>query len=99
MKDPIPQFSYIISQLAERYPSLSYIHLINPGVAGTGYITPAEGESIDFAREIWRKTGRPFLIAGKFTPELALEHMEKEGAENDIVVFGRKFHANVSFRS
>lgn len=34
MKDPIPQFSHVISELAKRHPSLAYIHLVEPRVTG-----------------------------------------------------------------
>jgi 2,4-dienoyl-CoA reductase-like NADH-dependent reductase (Old Yellow Enzyme family) len=100
MKDPIPQFSYAVEQLAERFPSLSYLHLIEPRVVGGGVDrSPTGDESLDFARKIWRKTGRPLLVAGGYTPEIALEHMLMEGRENDVIVFGRRFIANVSWGS
>jgi NADPH2 dehydrogenase len=98
MKDPVPQFSYIISQLADRHPSLSYLHLVEPRAIGGGEdVIPTEGESLDFASNIWKRTSRPLLVAGGYTPELALEHMRQCGRENDIVVFGRWFISNVSF--
>lgn len=96
MEDPIPQFSYVISQLADKHPKMSYIHLVNTGFAGGDETAVKSGEQIDFARDIWRKTGQPFFIAGGFTPESALEHMKKPGTERDVVVFGRRFLANVS---
>ena len=87
MKDPIPQFSHIVRELAEKHPNLAYIHVIE---------SHEEGESLDFLRDIWRPTGRPFLSASGFTPASALEHMSKPGYENEMVVFGRLFIANVS---
>jgi hypothetical protein len=92
MADPVPQFSHILSNLASSHPRLSYVHFID------ARINPdfPEHETLDFARAIWTPTGRPFLIAGGFTPELALEHFKQPGRENDVVVFGRWFIANVS---
>ena len=37
MADPIPTFSYVVKQLAERHPTLAYIHAIEPRVLN-GYI-------------------------------------------------------------
>ena len=97
---PIPQFTYLISRLTEEHPNLSYIHLIEPrvgGSTGSADIQVPIGESLDFARTIWKKTGRPFFVAGGYTPQNALEHMSIPGNENDVCVFGRWFIANVSF--
>ena len=92
--NPIPQFTYLIKRLAEGYPSLAYIHLIESrGGSADGSSLP--GESLDFAREAWKPTGRPFLVAGGYTSENALEHMKLPGRENDVVIFGRWFIANV----
>lgn len=98
MQDPIPQFTHLISELANRHPTLSYVHLVEPRAIGGGVdVSPQQGESLDFARAAWKQTGRPFLVAGGYTPELALEHMKIAGHENDVVVFGRHFLANVSY--
>jgi NADPH2 dehydrogenase len=103
MSDPIPQFSYIISYLATHYPSLSYIHLIEARAIGGGVdVVPLPGESLDFARRIWKKTGRPFLAAGGYTPENAQSHLSgqkntnEDLTENELIVFGRWFISNVS---
>jgi NADPH2 dehydrogenase len=102
MTDPIPQFSYILNSLASAHPSLSYVHLVEPRAQGGGTDIPdserSPDESLDFARKIWARTGRPFLAAGGFTPENALAHMAGKGKENDAVVFGRWFIANVGLR-
>ena len=34
MEDPIPQFSYLVSELAKRHTNLAYLHLIEPRVSG-----------------------------------------------------------------
>lgn len=95
-EDPLPQFSHIISSLADSFPNLSYIHLVEPRVNGIFDKVCPEGESLDFARQIWKKTGKPLFVAGGYTPENALEHMAVPGHENDVCVFGRWYIANVS---
>jgi len=105
MADPIPQFSYIISQLATNYPSLSYIHLVESRATGdqVDIVAPPPEESLDFARKIWKKTGRPFVSAGNFTPANALDHFslpenastdDEDLKENELVAFGRWFISN-----
>ena len=44
MKDPIPGFSYVVRQLAERHPTLAFIHLVEPRVNGSVNREPGEGE-------------------------------------------------------
>ena len=96
MADPMPQFSHLVSELSKRLPTLAYIHAIEPRVAGGEDLeSPPSSESLDFLRDIWRPTGRPFLSAGGYTPVNALQHMEKPGYENEMVVFGRHFLSNV----
>ena len=34
MEDPKPTFSYLVRQLAKRYSSLSYIHVVEPRAHG-----------------------------------------------------------------
>lgn len=35
MEDPKPTFSYIASQLALRFPSMAYLHVVEPRVQGS----------------------------------------------------------------
>lgn len=35
MKDPIPQFSYLVEQLKARHPTLAYLHVVESRVAGS----------------------------------------------------------------
>jgi len=102
MIDPVPQFTYLVTQLAKHYPRFSYVHFVESR-ASAGFDVPSdmlnELEANDFAREIWGKTGRPFLVSGGFTPENALEHMggsdgEGKGRERDVIVFGKWFISN-----
>ena len=34
MDDPIPQFTYLVEQLKQRYPHLAYLHVVAPGGPG-----------------------------------------------------------------
>lgn len=34
MVDPIPTFTHIVTTLRDLYPSLAYVHVIEPGIAG-----------------------------------------------------------------
>lgn len=34
MADPIPTFSYVVQQLAERHSTLAYVHITEPRVNG-----------------------------------------------------------------
>ncbi len=95
LADPVPQFTYFISTLAERFPGMAYIHLPEPRVAGNQYQEVPNGTSLDFARKAWKKMGGAFFSAGGHSAKSALTHFDVEGRENEAVVFGRYFIANV----
>ncbi|KAK7008408.1 putative inactive dehydrogenase EasA [Favolaschia claudopus] len=91
MKDPIPTFSYVISELAKRHPSLAYLHLVEPRINGPttdDSRDPGHIQSNDVFREAWG--GRPLIRAGGFTREGAIEAGEK----GDLVAFGRFYTSN-----
>src|ERR1700753_744368 len=98
MDDPVPQFSHFINHLADAHPRLAYIHLTESRVKNNEDIGERPDESLDFARNIWKKTGRPFLNAGGYNAQNALKFMNEEERENCLVVFGRWFISNVSAR-
>lgn len=55
-KDLIPTFSYVLTELRDRYPKLAYIHLITPRVAGSEDRVPTKSNfTLDFARKIWNE--------------------------------------------
>ena len=108
MADPKPTFSYLVTEIARRWPSLAYIHVVEPRVSGVDDREVEEGEvrlahfsvsvfwlstlqSNDFLREIWKP--RPFISAGGYTREVALEVAE---TKNDLIAVGRLFISNVS---
>ncbi|KAI0647402.1 FMN-linked oxidoreductase [Trametes meyenii] len=89
MKDPIPQFTYLVTKLREQYPDLAYIHVVEAGVLGFIDVDSAEEESNDFIRDIWLP--RPLVSAGRYSRESALARAEKTG---ELIGFGRLFIAN-----
>ncbi|KAI0795058.1 NADH:flavin oxidoreductase/NADH oxidase [Abortiporus biennis] len=97
MQDPYPTYTYVVNQLLERHPDLAYIHAIDPRARGVAdsvganieLVSDVHGKSLDFIRKIWGP--RPFISAGFYTPELALETAETKG---DLIAFGRYFIAN-----
>ncbi|KAJ7023850.1 hypothetical protein C8F04DRAFT_1133452 [Mycena alexandri] len=91
MPDPLPTYSYVVSQLAARHPELAYLHLVEPRVNGN--ITREEGsvgaqESNDPLRALWAP--RPMIRAGGFTREGAVEAAQS----GDLVAFGRLYISN-----
>ncbi|KAF7421212.1 hypothetical protein PC9H_011733 [Pleurotus ostreatus] len=91
MEDPKPTFSYLVTQIRERFPNLSYVHVVEPRVADMNIRKDSdlsEDEENDFLRKIWAP--RPFIVAGGYTRELALKGAEK----GDIIASGRLFLSN-----
>ncbi|KAI0830333.1 hypothetical protein BC628DRAFT_1357469 [Trametes gibbosa] len=89
MDDPIPTFSYLVSRIAEKFPDLAFLHLVEPGLAGGSDIDAKEGESNDFIRKLWLP--RPLITAGRYTRESAIARCEETG---ELVAFGRLFISN-----
>ena len=97
MKDPRPQFSYIVSALKDL--RLAYIHLVESRFD--------DNEKLDFLTEIWGKTS-PILIAGALTRDAGGQTLPAQSSHptkanlvvekypnNDVVaVYGRYFIAN-----
>ncbi|KIY63629.1 FMN-linked oxidoreductase [Cylindrobasidium torrendii FP15055 ss-10] len=90
MKDPKATYTYLVSQIKERYPNFGWLHVVEPRVNALEVReTIPEGFSNDFLREIWAPL--PFIAAGGFDIDSAKAHADTKG---DIVAFGRKFLAN-----
>ncbi|KAI0826125.1 FMN-linked oxidoreductase [Irpex lacteus] len=87
--DPIPQFSYVVEQIAKRQPNLAFIHVVEPRVQGSEDRDAPASESNDFIRAIWQP--RPLISAGGYTRELAIEVAEKK---DDLIAFGRYYISN-----
>ncbi|KAF8600095.1 putative NADPH2 dehydrogenase chain OYE2 [Ceratobasidium sp. AG-I] len=95
MRNPIPTYSYIISELVKQHPELAYIHMIQPGIESSGEGVPQaldEGvePSNDFAYNLW--TPRTYITGGGYTPTSASETVSK--SENTGVALGRLFISN-----
>lgn len=95
MEDPIPTFTYLISQFAETHSNLAYISLVDPRVSGDSDQEVRGGESNKFAYDIWNP--RPLLLGGGWTtdPVGAAREADEKGI---IPLFGRAFIANVRER-
>ncbi|KAJ7053841.1 hypothetical protein C8F01DRAFT_1164942 [Mycena amicta] len=90
MEDPRPTYSYVVTQLRDRFPDLAYLHVVEPRADGAQTVENIRaGASNDFIRQIWG--ARPFISAGGYTRETALAVAEDKG---DIVAFSRGFIAN-----
>lgn len=48
MDDPIPTYLHLVKQMVKLFPDLSYIHLVEPRVAGNEDTEPKEGEVCSF---------------------------------------------------
>ncbi|KAI0795061.1 NADH:flavin oxidoreductase/NADH oxidase [Abortiporus biennis] len=94
MKDPVPTYTYLIKKILEDFPLLAYLHAIERRVkgvtvAGSNSEDKEYDESKNFLRQLWKP--RPFISAGLFNRETALERAETEG---DLIAFGRLFISN-----
>ncbi|KAJ7793870.1 hypothetical protein B0H14DRAFT_3093905 [Mycena olivaceomarginata] len=89
MTDPIPTFSYIISQLAAHHPTLAYIHLVEPRISGNTTCDAdkiEKHESNDMLCALWAP--RPVVRAGGYSREGAIK--AAEGREKTLVAFGSR---------
>ena len=90
MKDPIPQFSNIITKATNL--NLAYLHLIESRICGSQDDINNGQERLDFAYDLWKG---PLLIAGGFKPDGAKSLVDVEHPAKEIMVmFGRDFVAN-----
>lgn len=97
MKDPIPTYGYLVSQLRENHPNLAYIHVVEPRVDGPGTKVADFGDrSNDFIRNIWESGdgagSRRLISAGGYTRALGMERADEKG---DLIAYGRPFISNV----
>jgi NADPH2 dehydrogenase len=103
MRDPIPQFTHLISEL--RTFGLAYLHLVEPRIAGNADINlkPNQVDSLDFAIAAWQKSS-PIIIAGGYTPTTASQALADPAFNKDAdiaIAFGRFFISNpdLAFRA
>ncbi|KAG6827070.1 hypothetical protein H0H92_013323 [Tricholoma furcatifolium] len=91
MKDPIPQFSNLVSSLVKYHPSLAYIHVVEPRINGVEDCEHEAHQSNDFLRKIWGD--RPIISAGDHTRDIALQVADRRAAEGgtELAPFGRMY--------
>ena len=95
MKMPQPDiretFSYLVGELKKE--QLAYLHMTESRVDGNADHLDAT-DSLNWLVKIWDHTS-PVVIAGGFTPESAVEHVEGEYKDYDVIIaFGRYFISN-----
>ncbi|KAI0184489.1 NADH:flavin oxidoreductase/NADH oxidase [Xylaria flabelliformis] len=92
MKDPYPQFQYLVEQLKPL--NLAYLHLVEPRISGASDGNNDTGDSLEFLIKLWNNQS-PIVLAGGFLPESAFEAVDKTWKDFDIVIaFGRYFISN-----
>jgi NADPH2 dehydrogenase len=95
MKDPIPQFSHLVSTLASSHPNLAYLHVVEPPPieerSDVKDLAEIPEESNDFLRKIW--SPRPFISCGGYVRQTALATAK---SKSDLIAFGRPYISNVS---
>ncbi len=90
MKEPVPQFSDVISKAKSL--GLGYIHLIEPRVSNNVDLEHSVIETLDFAINLW---DGPILLAGGYNPDNAKQTIDDKYPNKDIMVmFGRHFVSN-----
>ncbi|KAI1445005.1 NADH:flavin oxidoreductase/NADH oxidase family protein [Annulohypoxylon stygium] len=88
MKDPIPQFTYVINGLKKL--KLAYLHVVQ------SYVEESDADiesskQITFALDAWENTS-PVLVAGGFRAESGKRVVDNIFKDKDVaVVFGRYF--------
>jgi NADPH2 dehydrogenase len=87
MKDPIPQFSDLITKLDQF--GLAYLHVVEVRISGNTEAIPDPSNNLDF---VYKSFTGPILVAGGFNPDLARKLVNEDRKDRDVaVVFGRYF--------
>ncbi|KAF7304144.1 Oxidored-FMN domain-containing protein [Mycena indigotica] len=89
-EDPIPTYTYLVTQLRDRFPDLAYLAVVEPRFDGAQDVAfVPEGSSNDFIRAIWDR--RPLISGGGSTRATAIQAADDKG---DLVAFSRLFISN-----
>lgn len=92
MKDPIPQFTYLVEQLKQL--NLAYLHIIEARVKGNDDFEGAQSsESIQFLIDAWADTS-PVIVAGGYNGERARKAADGIYGQDVLVAFGRQYVSN-----
>ena len=103
MKDPVPTFTYYITQIIQQHPDLAYLHATEKrmespqGHNASSDAFMSEGTENDFIRQLWSAygtNGRRLITAGGYTRETGMRVAQRKG---DLIAYGRLFISNVSF--
>ncbi|KAK0463395.1 hypothetical protein IW261DRAFT_1554105 [Armillaria novae-zelandiae] len=91
MDDPIPTFSYLMTEIRQHHGNLVYLHVIEPRVDGTEMKEgePGADKSNNFIRKLWAP--RPFISAGGYMRKEAMKVADEKG---ELIAFGRYFISN-----
>ncbi|TVY86605.1 putative inactive dehydrogenase, partial [Lachnellula willkommii] len=79
MEDPVPQFTYLATQLKNL--KLAYLHVMLPRVQANFDVET--DEDVDFMIQAWANTS-PVLLAGGFNSALARKMVDEEYPDRDI---------------
>lgn len=92
MKDPYPQFNYLIKELKSL--DLAYLHLVEPRVDGVfDTEAPSEYTLAPFIK-LWDNQS-PIVVAGGYTSERAAQAVDEKYKEHNVLIaFGRYFISN-----
>jgi NADPH2 dehydrogenase len=92
MRDPYPQFEYLVKQLKPL--NLAYLHLIEPRVSGNRDTDCAAGQDLGFLIRLWDNQS-PVILAGGFKPDSAFKTVDETWKDYDVAIaFGRYFIPN-----
>ncbi|KAJ8112488.1 hypothetical protein ONZ43_g5383 [Nemania bipapillata] len=92
MKDPYPQFEYLVKQLKPL--NLSYLHLVEPRISGDVDAGCGAGHSLASLIKLWNNQS-PVILAGGYLLESAARTADETWKDFDIVIaFGRYFISN-----
>ncbi|KAH5432441.1 hypothetical protein HBI47_095810 [Parastagonospora nodorum] len=90
MADPVPQFTYFVSQLKRL--QLAYLHIVEARMAADKETKCRE--DVGFLIDLWDNQS-PVILAGGFKSATAREAVDDEYADKDIgIAFGRYFISN-----
>ncbi|VDC04744.1 unnamed protein product [Peniophora sp. CBMAI 1063] len=88
--NPIPTFTYFVSEARRLHPELAYLHVSEPRLGALFGRTAKSTESNGFIREIWR--GKPYISNGGYERDEAIK--QADANENELIAFGRHYTSN-----
>ncbi|WWC92565.1 uncharacterized protein L201_007524 [Kwoniella dendrophila CBS 6074] len=90
----IETFSTLLSGLFKEIPDFGYIHCVEPRTTGSEDKSVDESnpkDSIEEFREITKRNNGGFIVAGGFTPDLAI-HLSED--HDELIAFGSHYTSN-----